>query len=430
MQKFKKILFFIVLALMFLPFLQFEFNFIKIKPLEGAFLLSERPNTKEFTWNAWFTEKFQSYFNKAIEDNIGFRGFLVRMNNQINYWLFMHTDNKNIVIGKEGYLYEEGYILGYTGKNFVGKEFLDKRISRLKDVQQYLKKEKNIDLILVFEPGKASFDSEFIPKRYKKKGVSNYDYCAQRCDELEVKTIDLNKYFLQLKNNSKYPLYPKYSVHWSSFGMALAMDTIIKYIEGARKIDMPELIWNSIRVNDTSKDADFDAESTLNLLFSFPNLKLGYPQLRFGSDAGKHKPMVLAVADSYYWSIYNSKIPLNVFANEKFWYYGKTIYPDIFEPTCNYVTDSIFNNDIEKQEVVLLMITEMNLYNAFWGFTDKLYDKYFPEAQKDSEYECIGNLVADDYWLRSTIDSSNKLNLSIENCLKKRAKQQIKTTQQ
>ncbi len=427
MQMFKKILFGFILALMFLPFLQFEFNLIELKPLDGAFLLSQKPDTKEFTWTSWFNEKFQNSFNKAVEDNIGFRSFLVRLNNQINFWLFKYTDNKNMVIGKDDYLYEEGYILAYTGSNFVGKEFLNKRIDRLKTVQDYLKKEKNIDLILVFEPGKASFDSEFIPEKYKKKSISNYEYCAQRCTETGVSFIDLNKYFLHLKNQSKFPLYPKYSVHWSTYGMTLAMDSIIRYIEEIRNIDMPEMNWSSIKVTDSSKDADFDAENTLNLLYSFPNLKLGYPQIRFGSYEGKHKPMVLTVADSYFWSVYNNKIPKNLFANEQFWYYGKTIYPDIFGPAAKHVTDSIFNSDIEKQEVILLMITEMNLYNAFWGFTDKLYRKYFPQAEKDDEYECIGSIIENDYWLRCTIDSSHKNNITVEKCLKKQAMRNLNT---
>jgi hypothetical protein len=417
------------MVLMFLPFLQFKFNIVKLKPLEGAFLLSEKPNTKEFTWQAWFSEKFQNYFNKGIEDNIGFRSFLVRMNNQINFWLFRSTDNKNMVIGKDDNLYEEGYILAYTGANFVGEDFLNKRIERLKAVQDFLKKEKNIDLVLVFEPGKASFSSENIPRKYKKQGISNYEYCSQRCHETGVKYIDLNKYFLLLKNKSKYPLYPKYSVHWSSYGMALGMDTIIRYIEEIRNIDMPDLIWSSIRVTDSSKDADFDAESTLNLLFSFPNLKLGYPQIRFGSDEGKHRPMVLTVADSYYWSVYNSKIPLNLFANEQYWYYGKTIYPDIFGDAAKHVTDSIFFKDVEKQEVILLMITEMNLYNAFWGFTDKLYSAYFPAAETDPEYEYIGSVIENDYWLKCTIDSSHRYNTTVEECLKKQADRHLRSIQ-
>ena len=209
--------------------------------------------------------------------------------------------------------------------------------------------------------------------------------------------------------------------------MTLSMDSIIRYIEEIRNIDMPEMNRSSIKVTDSSKDADFDAENTLNLLYSFPNLKLGYPQIRFGSYEGKHKPMVLTVADSYFWSVYNNKIPKNLFANEQFWYYGKTIYPDIFGPAAKHVTDSIFNSDIEKQEVILLMITEMNLYNAFWGFTDKLYRKYFPQAEKDDEYECIGSIIENDYWLRCTIDSSHKNNITVEKCLKKQAMRNLNT---
>ena len=41
-----------------------------------------------------------------------------------------------------------------------------KKLNRAKYVQEYLKKEKGIDLVIVFEPGKASFYPEFISGNY------------------------------------------------------------------------------------------------------------------------------------------------------------------------------------------------------------------------------------------------------------------------
>ena len=84
------------------------------------------------------------------------RNIFVRINNQIDYSLFNIPNSEGIVIGKEGYLFEKDYIRTCLGKDFLGKSVIDKKLLRTKFIQEFLKT-KNIDLIIVFEPGKASF---------------------------------------------------------------------------------------------------------------------------------------------------------------------------------------------------------------------------------------------------------------------------------
>ena len=264
--------------------------------------------------------------------------------------------------------------------NFVGKDSIQNELRRVKWVQNYLKNEKNIDLILVFEPGKASFFPEHIPERYhsENKTISNYLNYTQECKTLKINCLDLNAWFMSMKSTSKYPLFPKYGVHWSTFGMCLAADTLVKFIETTRGIDMPNPYWKEMNITDELKDVDFDLELTLNLLFPLPHEIMAYPKLAFENESGKIKPRILTIADSYYWSIYNSQIPEKVFGKHEFWYYNRTVYPDIWGDKAVYVDHTKDKEMIEKQDVILVMITEMNLNRSFFGFFDDLYKIYHP----------------------------------------------------
>jgi len=424
----KRFLFIVVIAIMLLPFAQSTLNFIKLKPLDGAFELAEKPNFKFFTWRRWFDEVFQNKFNKGIEDNVGFRNFLLRLNNQIDYTLFSRTSTYKAVIGKSDCLFEEGYILDYTGRNFVGKDFINEELQRAKAVQDYLKREKNIDLIIVFEPGKASYFPEFIPNRYRpeKRTLSNYSYYVQQCKALNINYLDLNAWFVSLKDTSRYPLYPKYGVHWSTYGMYLAVDTLMKFIEKTRGIDMPDFYWNNMKVTDRIIDSDYDIELTLNLLFQLPHEALAYPRIKYMKSSGKLKPNVLTIADSYYWSIYNSNIPDSVFNKHEFWYYNYTIYPDSWGKKVRYVDHKDDKENIEKQDVILLMITELNLYRGFFQFVDKAYKIYFPDAKPDESYDFKTAYLNGDYCLKDLLFKADSCKMSPEDLLNKLTNEAVK----
>ena len=311
-KRVKSILLIFILFFLLLPLLQQNLSLFAFDPLYGYYNLRDKPQLKWFTWERWFSDKFQDTLSKSLQDHVVFRELLIRLNNQYKLNLFDETDMKNIVVGKENYLFEEGYILEYLGRNFTGKTYIDEKLRRTKWVQDYLKREKNIDLIIVFEPGRASFFPEFIPERYQPqhKTLSNYQYYAQRCKGLDIHNLDLNAYFLSMKTTSPFPLYPKYGVHWSTYGMTLAMDTLIHYIENTRNIDMPEVICNNIISSTEYSDIDWDIEKSMNLLYKLPQSEaMAHLEITFNNDAHKTKPDILTIGDSYCWSIFNAEIP-------------------------------------------------------------------------------------------------------------------------
>ena len=189
MKILEKILVIIILIVLVFPAIQKEFTVFQVKKLDGDFVLAEKP---VFSMTEWYEGSFQASYDKYLEDHIGFRDFLVRLTNQFDYSLFRIPHAEGVVVGKNDQLFEYDYIRAYVGEDYIGEENIDRKIRKLKFVQEYLKEEKNIDLILVFEPGKASFYPENIPDRYLDNIAANTNFNSfqKKAIEHEVKFID------------------------------------------------------------------------------------------------------------------------------------------------------------------------------------------------------------------------------------------------
>ena len=106
----------------------------------------------------------------------------------------------------------------------------------------------NKHLILVIAPSKPSYFREFLPNEYKQtNNKNNYQVISEGIKKQHLNCIDFSNWFNKNKYTSKYPLYPKHGNHWSMYGSWLAADSIIKYIEAKKNIDMPNLVLKSIK---------------------------------------------------------------------------------------------------------------------------------------------------------------------------------------
>jgi hypothetical protein len=191
---------------------------------------------------------------------------LVRLNNQISYAFFNKANAKTVVIGKNNYLYEENYIKAYFGSDFIGSDSILHQVQKLKFIADTLAR-LNKDLILVFAPGKASFFPEYIPQKYlKQRKETNFESYLKFAKENNLNLIDFNSFFRSQKGISQFPLYPKYGIHWSYYAACFATDSIAKYIELIRQIDIRDIIWDKITI-EPARNGDNDIMVGMNLLF-------------------------------------------------------------------------------------------------------------------------------------------------------------------
>jgi hypothetical protein len=409
-----------------MPAIQGYFQLFPENPLHGDFEVKEKPILSQANW---LDGSYQAEMGPWMEQHIGFHNGLVRLHNQLDYSLFHKPNAEGVVRGKNGQLFERDYIRAWTGDDFVGEELLDRKLRQFRFLQQHLKDNFNTDLVLVLEPGKASLYPEDIPDRYKKAaaGKSNYDYIDSRAKELGINLINLNVYFLKIKDTSSFPLFPKQGTHWSEFAMWYAADTLLKYIEDTRDIDLPEVIRDGLEISRELRSTDYDVGITLNLMYELPHGPMPYPSWHFMEDSTHQKPNVLAIADSYYWNFFNTQIPKNLFNNEAFWYFYKKVYPDTYDED-KFVNDLDIRAEVEKQDVIFFMSTERFLYKFDRGFVDDLWDIYGLRSSWDELTYHKTSIAMLDTWFDEAIIEAQQKGITLGEMLERQARHLIWTS--
>ncbi len=376
----KKILFLLILGLFCLPILQYTFNIIEVNPLAGVNpKFKERPKP---TLKSWFSANFQDSTNLYFDEQIGFKPWLIKLTNQIDYSLLNHTTAPGVVIGKEDYLYIESYILGYIGQNYIGEEKISEKVNNLQEISDFLDKQ-GVSLIVTFAPGKASFLPEYIPNKYDPENpkTSNYNTYSKLLSESNIRFLDFNDYFKMQKKNFPYPVYSKVGTHWSSYAKSVVLDSIIHFIEKDRNIDMPDFEFNNINLSDSLEKVDWDIEEQMNLLWPLEHIKMPYPNYNFFS-YGKNKPNTIVISDSYWWCMVADRLPNKIFNTDEYWFYFKDRHINNVKQKRDVANTNI-KDELLKQNVILLMATEATLHMFPYGFDERFNKDIIVAEQYD-----------------------------------------------
>lgn len=391
-------------------------------PLAGAVTLSEKP---AFSFKGWFDDSFQNQYQKYVNEHFGFRNYLVRLNNQLAFSLFNKAKANGVIIGKENYLYEKNYIKAYYGLDSISNDSIETRLAKFKFVQDTLKK-LNIDLLLVYAPGKASYFPEYIPESEKpaKSFQTNYDRYIAFSKKLGVNFIDYHSYFNAQKTKTKYPLYPKFGIHWSSYGRDLVLDSLVHYIEKFKGIDLNDITFSQPVLSDSMRESDYDIADGMNLLFKLKPTPLAYSTVTFENNPSKTKPKLLVVADSYWWSIYNLGISNQVFNDGKFWFYNQQVFPESATQPTN-TSQLNLKTELESRDLILLISTDANLPNVGWGFIEnayRLYTKGETEAEINAgKSEKVKNMMAyirtQKEWFDGVVKQAEQQKITVDSML-------------
>ncbi len=415
------VLFVLLMAGLILPSVQQFTKIVEVGPLYGAIEKVDKPYLSLTTWT---DESFQSSTEKYLNQEFGFRNWLVRLHNQIAYSLFRETNAHSVVIGKKSYLYEENYIKTYYGRDYIGDSLMAARVSRLKFLQDTLAS-LGKELVMVMAPGKADFYPEYIPDHLKgKKSTTNYNAFIDAAAGLQLNVIDFNKWFTDQKEKSPYPLYPKTGIHWSRYAMNLVIDSLIRYIEAKRGIDMPDAEIGPVRLSQQLIPPDRDIEEGMNLIFNIPNFPMAYADITYNEN-GKRKPSVMVISDSFFWGLYNKGFIDYAFNNGEFWFYNREIFSPLITGSQMVTQVNLFEKLMEK-DIVMLITTDANLVKFPWGFDEsalfalknlKEYNvKLLQRREKINDY--IKAIKASPEWFEKVKAKAAKRNIPVDSMLR------------
>lgn len=368
---FKVILFGVLLILLTLPMFQHFTQFASTKELKGAVVPTKYDTLSS---EGWFSQKYQKNTTDFLNDHFGFRPDFVRINNQIDFSFYGKANANGVIIGKEWYLYEYNYIKAYLGLDFVGDSIIEEKTRKLRFIQDTLAKQGK-ELLVVLAIGKGSYLPEYFPDSIKhKKTRTNYTSYIEQFSKQGVNYIDFQNWFLGQKDTTPYPIYGKGGIHWSKYAEILAADSMLRKMKTMTNSSFPDLIIDGFDVESENKEGDYDIGEGLNIITQAETFPMAYPKISI-TQPENNKTKTLFMADSYYWGMFNKGFSNNLFNGGQFWFYNESIYPDSFDSPLS-VSDIDIKQEVEKNDFIVLMSTDANLYKFAFGFIDELYDAY------------------------------------------------------
>ena len=316
---------FVMLLIIALPLLQHSFSFIKSGELEGV--MTPHPDVR-FEPQKWWDGSYQAEKAAYVNDSVGFRPDLVRLTNQIDFWIFKKLPTVAFA-GNNGYLFKRECIDEYWGRDHTDDGPIRSTLLKLKLIQDTLEK-MGKTFVFTYAPSKAYFMPENIPFTLRRSGgrkMSNYHSFIRLGDSLKIKQLDFNALFTAMKDTSKNLLFARLGAHWSLYGSLLATDTLIKFIERERNIRLPHLVITKLCYPDTVMGPDNDLAKCSNLIFPLAKEKLCYPEYHYSADntTTKLRQMIL-IGDSFGGQWLLNKFPQGIAENWEYWYYFATVW--------------------------------------------------------------------------------------------------------
>jgi len=176
---------------------------------------------------------FPAAFEPFFDDRFGFKDFLVRSKSAIAIFALGSSPSRNILLGRDGWLFLSGGIIGQPGRaieDFTGQYPLTRQ--NLEEWRIYLEQRHDvlhgmgIEFVFAIAPNKATIYPEQLPRGLAaRRGRSRLDQLIQwlaRDSKLQV--VDLRPALIAAKAEGR--VYEKTGTHWNERG-AFAADAAL-----------------------------------------------------------------------------------------------------------------------------------------------------------------------------------------------------------
>ena len=374
----KTILFALAAVLLFASMLQKSLNWPKSKSLKGVVVEEAQP---ELTFRNCCDGSYQQQVEPYLKQHLGFREPLIRLYNQY-LWDFYGESKvigKQIMFGKEGWIYEPWVVANYYQWQFhnyasdstVMARMLSDEAQRILELQEILES-YGIHLFVCLVPSKDLVYPEYLPENWETRyddqpKISSRFFNEEEYTRLGINHLNLEHYFLDIKDTVDFALFPQTGIHWSNYAALYAADTLIRYMEHLGNINMKNLVIGP-RTLDKARKPDDDLESLMNLMRPLPKPKLYYATTTTDGDTTATMPKMIVIGDSFWWNI-ALQTPLGeIFSAAPYWYYNSTVH---YYPPYEKVDELDLKDELLLSDFVMLFYSASTQYRMNDGFTQK-----------------------------------------------------------
>ena len=359
-------MFCILAVLAFLPMVQEHLNWPHVKALAGVQKEVPFPQLNITTYR---NGQFQKGLELYLQHHYGYRPNTLRLYNQYLWDCYHKTYVKySIKEGKEGWLYEPWFVEDYYhGGTYSQKKDsltlareLEQEALRIHQLQSALERH-GITLLVCQAPGKDAVYPEYLPDNavpHRPKILSARDFYEEQFERLGVNHINMEQWFLQMKDTVDFLLFPQKGTHWSNIAAVYAADSIFRYIEAKQGFRMNHLVIGKPTVGPFKKP-DYDLEELYNLQRPLKKLPQHYVELSVKKVPGAVKPKLITVGDSYFWNI-SRQVPMDsLFEAYPYLYYNNSLYYDTVRRP---IEEFNLAKELMSADAVMLIYSSTQLY--------------------------------------------------------------------
>lgn len=189
---------------------------------------------------------------------------------------------------------------------------------------------------------------------------------------MQIEYIDFNCQFMEMKWCVKYLFFLKYGIYWVFNSGIMVIDFIFGCIQKGLYMCLDMLIGENLYVGLVEKE-DKDIGNGMNLLINFLE-NLLYFDIRWVRREDSCWINVVVIVDSYFWIFWYYGIFIS-FKEIQYWFYNQELnFFDLLK--YGNVVDFDFGCEMENNQVFIIMVMEVNLFNFGFGFIEQVYD-YF-----------------------------------------------------
>ena len=322
--------------------------------------------------NGVYTDSINDY----LKTNFTLRVMAIKTRNQIDYTLFNQTHARSVLVGKEGYLFEEDYIKAALGTDEFDLGEFDETIKNL----EQLSDSSGVPVFVVIAPGKGSYYSEYIPDEYYDVDsiIHNRTYLKWRQrveDSRNLKLVDIKAQLDPLGD-----LFPKNGIHWCEWSQVDAFNILNDSLASYLPLDKNPInfVIDSTYRSDKMEGTDQDIELGLNLWQNIADLETTYYKVSWEQNESTSKPKVLLVGDSYAWGVVNRGVLRHSYNEGEFWYYNQVVHGPKYLGSDDFGKNPLevhgisnksdFYEILKQFDAIVLLSTDANLHKFPFGF--------------------------------------------------------------
>ena len=240
-------------------------------------VLAQKPSfrNEDQTLNVNYPAEFDAWFS----DSFGFRSQLVTAYSKLTGSVFRVSSEKDVIIGKDGWLYFAPTVPDATGVRTLDDTEIRHIVYNMQMMQQYAASH-GAKLVFAAAPNKASIYPEQLPARYLQTGnENNLDALHAALAQTDLTVCDWRTALRDAAANNDRLLYHKTDTHWNGDGAMLGYQTLMQTLglddfgfadaERTETCDWEGDLWNML--SPAEKNPDQNAVYAIPQTYQYVN---------------------------------------------------------------------------------------------------------------------------------------------------------------